>query len=127
MRQGKSGRSTSIRLDCLALSFLPARDPGYNPDMNLEPGWSIFMYRRRMCVIAMCLQIAGAACAADVQTIAGNGRQTYSGDDGAALEAGIGEPFGLAFGPDGALYVCSVTNHCVRRIDERTGLISTVA
>ena len=71
--------------------------------------------------------LAGSARAAEIQTIAGNGRQTFSGDGGTALEAGIGQPFGLTLGPDGALYVCSVTNHCIRRIDEKTGFITTVA
>jgi len=68
-----------------------------------------------------------ATRAADIRTIAGNGRQTYSGDGGPAHEAGLAEPFGLTIGPDGSLYVCSVKNHCIRRIDEQTGFITTVA
>jgi DNA-binding beta-propeller fold protein YncE len=78
-----------------------------------------------VCVVS--LQLSVAARAAEIRTIAGNGRQTYSGDGGPAFEAGIAEPFGLTLGPDGSLYVCSVKNHCIRRIDERTGFISTVA
>ena len=66
------------------------------------------------------------AHADEIHTIAGTGRQTRSGDGGTALEAGIAEPFGLTLGPDGSLYICSVKNHCIRRIDERTGFISTV-
>ncbi len=73
------------------------------------------------------LLISNAATGADIRTIAGNGRQTYSGDGGPATEAGLAEPFGLTLGPDGSLYVCSVKNHCIRRIDERTGFITTVA
>jgi streptogramin lyase len=65
--------------------------------------------------------------ATEVRTIAGNGKVSYSGDDGIALDAGVGGPFGLALGPDGGLYVCSTVNHVVRRIDERTGQIATVA
>jgi sugar lactone lactonase YvrE len=78
-----------------------------------------------VCVVL--LQLSVAARAAEIRTIAGNGRQTYSGDGGPALEAGVAEPFGLTLGPDGSLYVCSVKNHCIRRIDERTGFITTVA
>jgi streptogramin lyase len=78
-------------------------------------------------VSVVSLQHPAATIAADIRTIAGNGRQTYSGDDGPATEAGIAEPFGLTLGPDGSLYVCSVKNHCIRRIDERTGFITTVA
>ncbi len=77
---------------------------------------------------AMCLRFALAAISADVRMI---WRQwpcrPYSGDGGTALDAGIGGPFGLAVGPEGAVYVCSVGNHCIRRIDESTGLISTFA
>jgi len=76
------------------------------------------------CIVCSHLAFAQAA---DVRTIGGNGRQSYSGDRGAALDAGIGGPFGLAVGPDGAVYVCSISSHCVRRIDESTGLISTFA
>jgi streptogramin lyase len=77
-----------------------------------------------ICALWFHLQTAKAA---DVRTVGGNGRQTYSGDGGTALDAGIGGPFGLAVGPEGAVYVCSIGNHCIRRIDESTGLISTFA
>lgn len=88
---------------------------------------SLPFFRGPCLVCAFILLHSIAAPAAEIRTIAGNGRQTYSGDGGPALEAGIGEPFGLTLGPDDALYVCSVKNHCIRRIDERTGFISTVA
>jgi sugar lactone lactonase YvrE len=82
-----------------------------------------------------CLAVVGlfvaagerGAPAAEVRTIGGTGEVRYHGDGGAAIAAGIGGPFGVVIGPDGALYVCETTNHCVRRIDERTGLITTVA
>ncbi|MEC9010330.1 MAG: hypothetical protein VX877_13780 [Planctomycetota bacterium] len=62
-----------------------------------------------------------------VVTWAGNGKAAYTGDGGPATSATVGGPFGVSLGPDGALYVCEINNHCVRRIDRRTGLISTVA
>lgn len=86
-----------------------------------------FMIPSQLLVLFVFILHATAIQAADVRTIGGNGRQTYSGDRGTALDAGIGGPFGLAVGPDGAVYVCSIANHCVRRIDESTGLISTFA
>jgi sugar lactone lactonase YvrE len=73
------------------------------------------------------LLIASTLGAAEIATIAGNGQAESSGDEGSPLQAGIGEPFGLTIGPDGALYVCSTIGHCVRRIDEQTGRITTVA
>ncbi|MGQ0636484.1 MAG: hypothetical protein ACT4QC_17870 [Planctomycetaceae bacterium] len=82
----------------------------------------------RFAIFTAGLTVAVAmAGAAEVRTIAGNGKSTFSGDNGQAIDAGIGGPFGLALGPDGALYVCETVNHCVRRVEERTGLISTVA
>lgn len=70
---------------------------------------------------------AGPMRAEEVVTIAGTGSGKYYGDGGPATEAGIGGPFGLVIGPDGALYVCETENHTVRRVDLKTGLISTVA
>jgi len=87
--------------------------------------WALLLWSSLVYVES--LKDPATARAADIRTIAGNGRQTYSGDDGPAIEAGIAEPFGLTLGPDGSLYVCSVKNHCIRRIDERTGFITTVA
>lgn len=83
---------------------------------------------RQFCVLVTitCLE-AASVHAVEIRTIAGNGRQTYSGDGGNAFEAGLAEPFGLTIGPDGSLYICSVGNHCIRRVDERSGFITTVA
>ena len=42
-----------------------------------------------------------------VTTIAGNRSVSYSGDGGPPTQAGIADPFGLAFGPDGTLYMAT--------------------
>ncbi len=55
---------------------------------------------------AVSLLSPASGWAAEVQTVAGTGSGRYSGDGGPALEAGIGGPFGVLVGPDGALYVC---------------------
>jgi len=73
------------------------------------------------------LLAASVGAAAEVRTIAGTGEKGYSGDGGPALAARIEQPYGLVTGPDGALYVCEITNHVIRRIDPKTGVISTVA
>src|SRR4030095_16919202 len=59
-------------------------------------------------------------------TIAGTGEAGYSGDNGPGGEARGNNPLGIARGPDGALYVCEVGNHVIRRI-ATDGTISTVA
>ncbi len=70
---------------------------------------------------------ASQLAAQTVSTIAGTGKQGHTGDGGPAVEAMVGEPYGLTLGPDGALYVCEIKSHVIRRIDEKTGIISTVA
>lgn len=67
-----------------------------------------------------------AASASEVVTVAGTGKKEYSGDGGAACDAGAGEPYGLTIGPDGALYFCDIAFHVVRKVDQN-GRISTVA
>ena len=65
--------------------------------------------------------------AAEVRTIAGTGVSGATGDSGPAAKAQVGNPYGLTIGPDGALYVCEIDTHRIRRIDLKNGNISTVA
>ncbi len=64
--------------------------------------------------------------AATISTFAGTGQRGYSGDGGPATQAQINNPYGIARGPDGALYICDMDNHTVRKV-ARDGTISTVA
>ncbi|PKB73424.1 MAG: hypothetical protein BZY75_01910 [SAR202 cluster bacterium Io17-Chloro-G7] len=62
-----------------------------------------------------------------IQTFVGTGERGYAGDGGPAASALLSEPFMCAFDAQGNLYVAEATNHCVRRVDPATGVISTVA
>lgn len=62
-----------------------------------------------------------------IRTIAGTGKPGYSGDGGPAIQAAFNGPKWVHVGPDNAIYVVDTENHCVRRIDSKTGLISTAA
>ncbi len=62
-----------------------------------------------------------------ITTIAGNGQPGYSGDGGPAKNAQFKQPHSIQFGPEGDLYVCDIGNHAIRRIDLKTGTISTFA
>ena len=62
-----------------------------------------------------------------IQTFVGTGQRGYAGDGGPADRALLSEPFMCAFDLQGNLYVAEAMNHCVRRVDRATGIISTVA
>jgi DNA-binding beta-propeller fold protein YncE len=62
-----------------------------------------------------------------ISTVAGTGAQGYAGDGGAAMQALLNNPFDLAFDPGGALCFADTYNHCIRRIDARSGVITTIA
>lgn len=78
-------------------------------------------------VLASYLLLTTPLVAGDVVTVAGDGHEGYSGDGGPAADAQVGGPFGVCVGPDGALYVCEIANHVIRRVDNKTGVITTVA
>lgn len=61
-----------------------------------------------------------------IQTIAGNGSLSFSGDDGPATEAGLTAE-GLAIDGTGNLYIADFLNHRIRKISVATGIITTVA
>ncbi|HSU67120.1 MAG TPA: SMP-30/gluconolactonase/LRE family protein [Tepidisphaeraceae bacterium] len=65
--------------------------------------------------------------AGTITTIAGTGKPGFSGDNGPATRALFKEPHSIQFGPDGALYVCDIGNHRIRRIDMTTGIVTTFA
>jgi DNA-binding beta-propeller fold protein YncE len=63
----------------------------------------------------------------NIYAYAGTGAAGDAGDGGAAQDAQLFHPEGLALDRDGHLYVADTYNHRVRRIDAVTGLIETVA
>ncbi len=60
-------------------------------------------------------------------TIAGDGQKGYRGDGGPALQASLNMPHELRFGPDGDIYIAERDNHVIRKVDTKTGVISTFA
>jgi streptogramin lyase len=65
--------------------------------------------------------------AGTIETYAGSGARGYSGDGGPATKAALNQPYEMAWDRDGHLHFVEVGNHCVRRVDAKTKLISTVA
>ena len=68
----------------------------------------------------------GAAAARQITTFAGTGLAGYSGDNGSAGKAQLKNAYGITRGPDGALYICDMDNHRIRKVS-RDGNITTVA
>ena len=63
-----------------------------------------------------------------ITTIAGTPRSAgFSGDGGPATAAQLHTPNGVAFDPEGNLYIADLSNCCVRKITISTGIITTVA
>ena len=62
-----------------------------------------------------------------IQTFVGTGERGYAGDGGPAASALLSEPFMCAFDAQGNLFVAEAMNHCIRRVDQGTGVITTVA
>ncbi len=61
-----------------------------------------------------------------VNTIAGNGVLSHSGDGGAAVKAQINTPLGVAVDAAGNTYIADTANNVVRRVDSN-GVISNFA
>ena len=62
-----------------------------------------------------------------ITTIAGTGVAGWDGDGRGALETALDQPSAVASAPNGDIYIADAMNNRIRRIDHRTGLVSTVA
>ena len=62
-----------------------------------------------------------------LQRIAGTGVKGYAGDKGPARDAQWNGPKGIAYAPDGSLYISDTENHVIRRVSLHDGRVDTVA
>src|SRR5215471_6659173 len=62
-----------------------------------------------------------------ISTAVGTGEKGYAGDGGPATQALLNGPFDVGFDSGGNLYFSDTFNHCIRRVDARTDIITTVA
>ncbi|NUN15461.1 MAG: hypothetical protein HUU55_17695 [Myxococcales bacterium] len=70
-----------------------------------------------------------------IHTVAGSGPDTYdpklagayAGDGGPATEAKFSRPVDVAVSSDGTLYIADTDNHCIRKVDAKTQIITTFA
>jgi streptogramin lyase len=64
--------------------------------------------------------------AGTIDSVAGSGKVGFAGDAGPATDALLNQPFHCDV-HDGSLYIAEANNHCIRKVDLKTGVISTVA
>jgi DNA-binding beta-propeller fold protein YncE len=62
-----------------------------------------------------------------LKRIAGTGAKGYAGDKGPARDALWNGPKGIAYSPDGNLYISDTENHVIRRVSLQDGNVDTVA
>jgi DNA-binding beta-propeller fold protein YncE len=60
-------------------------------------------------------------------TIAGNGQKAYAGDGMAATDAALNMPHEIQFDSAGHLYIAERDSHVIRKVETKTGIISTLA
>jgi streptogramin lyase len=72
-------------------------------------------------------QIRKVAPDGTLSLYAGTGSMGYSGDNGPALEAELNEPYEIRFDRAGNLFFVDMGDNCVRRIDGKSRVITTVA
>ena len=68
-----------------------------------------------------------SAATGAITTVAGNGVQGFSGDNGPATAAAIDSPAGIALDSAGNLYFADTHNQRIRRVAALTGTITTLA
>lgn len=62
-----------------------------------------------------------------MSVVAGTGERGFSGDGGLATQAMLSNPSGLAVDQEGNLFISEYLNNRIRRVDARTGIITTIA
>jgi sugar lactone lactonase YvrE len=77
-------------------------------------------------LVAACV-VLQAPTEARITTAAGTGQQGLGGDGGPAKRALLNQPFDVAMDSRGDVYFSDTFNHRVRKIDRRTGTITTIA
>lgn len=62
-----------------------------------------------------------------VEIFAGTGKPQSNGEPGSALKTNLNEPFGMAFGPENAFFICERASHRIWRMDLATGDMKPIA
>ena len=66
------------------------------------------------------------AASQQLELLAGSGQKGWTGDGADARQADLNGPKGVAWAPEGAIYIADTESHTIRRIDLRTRVITTI-
>ncbi|MEM7600351.1 MAG: SMP-30/gluconolactonase/LRE family protein [Verrucomicrobiota bacterium] len=85
----------------------------------------------RFKVAVICLLLAGPTAESvkgdpAIETIAGTGKRSFTGDGEKSVSATLNNPFGVIVGLDGDIVFCDTGNHVIRRVSRRTGIIESI-
>jgi streptogramin lyase len=80
-----------------------------------------------MLALPLILLALSADPAPTIMSPVGTGKKGFAGDGGPADKAELDQPFDVAFDKSGNLYFSDTFNHRIRKVDAKTGIISTVA
>lgn len=86
-----------------------------------------FLFLFTFLIVLCCVTDAGEPKAGVMTTVAGTGKAGYEGDGGLATAALLTQPFHCELDGKGSLFIAEANNHCIRKVDLKTGKISTVA
>jgi streptogramin lyase len=102
----------------------PATDASLNQpfDVAIGPGESLYFSD----TFNHCIRRVDRATG-QIRTVAGDGTKGFSGDGGPSTRARMNEPYGVALDASGNLYVVDRLNFRIRRVDAKTGVITTIA
>src|SRR4029077_18771666 len=62
-----------------------------------------------------------------ISTLAGSGEKGFGGDNGPATAAKMSSPHSIALDAADNVYIADIANHRIRKVDAKTGMITTVA
>src|SRR6476469_9126308 len=92
------------------------------------PLWRITMFDFRNVIAVLVLVVVPTVILAQgvprITTLAGAGKAGYDGDGGPADKALLKQPFHCEVDNKGTLYIAEAENHCIRKVDLKTGKIS---
>ena len=87
----------------------------------------IITFTTNSLILLMAIFVSSTTQAQIISTVTGNGTGSYSGDGSLATSATVNRPLEVHANAAGDFFIVDSDNHCIRKIDFVTGIISTVA